>query len=284
MEYITRLDQIVTGFAVTSQYIDCMCGTNLVKIEKSSGHIVFTKQIFEKEGLSRNLAADHGQIFIYDFCMLYAVNQNSYELLGKWQLGTDLSSDICGLLITQHTIYCSMRNGKLITLDRNSFACNETKITDSSMWSIKPYQNHLVCGTVDGKILLLNQATCVIEKELTLGKQNIRGLYIDHETLYAAGQDKKLYQINLVDFSVDRIVRNAHPRMFECIGLYNTMLITISYPAGEIILWEKETLEKKKVIKLPLKLDGRAVIDNDVLYLTSRNMSGIIRIACKTEF
>lgn len=55
--------------------------------------------IFEKEGFSRNLIADDEQIFIYDFCMFYVFNQRDYELLGKWQLGNDLSSDICGMAV-----------------------------------------------------------------------------------------------------------------------------------------------------------------------------------------
>lgn len=58
MEHITELDGIVTGFSVTEQYIGG---------------------------------------FIYDFCTLYVLSQNNYELIGKWQLGNDLSSDICGM-------------------------------------------------------------------------------------------------------------------------------------------------------------------------------------------
>ena len=58
MEHITNLDGIVTGFNVTETYIDCMCGKELLKIEKRSGDIVCKKVIFEKEGFSRKLIAD----------------------------------------------------------------------------------------------------------------------------------------------------------------------------------------------------------------------------------
>ncbi len=116
MERIANLPGAVTGFSITESYIDCICGKELIKIEKHSGDIVCKKEIFEKEGFSRNLIADDEQIFIYDFCMLYVVSRNDFELLGKWQLGDDLSSDICGITVDKDTIYCSIRNGKIITL------------------------------------------------------------------------------------------------------------------------------------------------------------------------
>lgn len=53
------------------------------------------------------------------------------------------------------------------------------------------------------------------------------------------------------------------------------MLVTVSHPCSEIALWDRNTLEKKKEIKIPLKLSGNAQIDGSNLYITSRNMNGI---------
>ncbi len=171
MEYIANLSGAVTGFSITESYIDCICGKELIKIEKRSGDIVCKKEIFEKEGFSRNLIADDDQIFIYDFCMLYVVGRSDFELLGKWQLGDDLSSDICGITVDKDTIYCSIRNGKIITLDRQSYLKKEFHVFESSMWSIKTYDKYLVCGTVDGKLLLPDKTTFAIERTLVLGKK-----------------------------------------------------------------------------------------------------------------
>ena len=87
-----------------------MCGKKFVKIDKHSREIICQKTVFEKEGLSRKLVADEEHIFVYDFCTLYVLSQNDYELIGKWQLGNDLSSDICGMTVDDDTIYCSIRN------------------------------------------------------------------------------------------------------------------------------------------------------------------------------
>ena len=278
MEHIAELGGIVTGFNVTEQCIDCMCGKNLVKIDKCSREIIWQKTVFEKEGLSRKLTADDEQIFIYDFCTLYVLSQKNYELLGKWQLGNDLSSDICGMAVDNDTIYCSIRNGKIITLDRKSYLIKEFIVSESSMWSIKTYDLYLVCGTVDGKLLLLDKSNLSIVKELVLGKKNIGSLYIDGETLYAAGHDGKLFKISMRNFEIESLMKNVHKKMFDCAGVCEDMLVTVSYPCSEIALWNKDTLEKIKVINTPLKLSGRTHIENNYMYISSRNILGIDRI------
>lgn len=275
MQHIAELGKVVTGFHVTEQYIDCMCGKQLIKIDKNSGEIIYQKTVFEKEGLSRKLTADNEQIFIYDFCTLYVLSQKDYELIGKWQLGTDLSSDICGIAIDRDTIYCSIRNGKIITLDRQSYQVKEFTVSESSMWSIQTYHSYLVCGTVDGKLLRLDKTTLSIEKELVLGKKNIGSLYMDEETLYAAGHDGKLFKINLRNFEIEASRKNVHKKMFACAGTYENMLVTVSHPCSEIALWNKDTLEKIKVINTPLKLSGRTHIEDNFMYISSRNILGI---------
>lgn len=278
MEHIVDLGGIVTGFNVTEHCIDCMCGKNLVKIDKYSRDIICQKTVFEKEGLSRKLTADDEQIFVYDFCTLYVLSQKDYELIGKWQLGNDLSSDICGITVDSNTIYCSIRNGKIITVDRQSYLVNEFIVSESSMWSIKTYDSYLVSGTVDGKVLLLDKSTLSIEKEAVLGKKNIGSLYIDGETLYAASHDGKLFKISMRNFEIEYSMKNVHKKMFDCAGIYEDMLITVSYPCSEIAFWDKNTLEKIKVINIPLKLSGRTHIENNFMYISSRNILGIDRI------
>lgn len=275
MEYIANLSGTVTGFSVGGQYIDCICCKELIKLDKRTGDIICKKEIFEKEGLSRNLIADDGQIFIYDFCTLYAARRSDFELLGKWQLGDDLSSDICGIALDNDAVYCSIRNGKIITLDRQTYLTREFDISESSMWSIKTYDKYLVCGTVDGKLLMIDKASFSIEKTLVLGKKNIGSLYFCGETLYAANHDGKLFKIDMQSFKVESLTKNAHRKMFNCAGIYRDMLVTVSYPCSELAFWDKNTLEKRKIINTPLKLSGRAYIEDELLYISSRNISGI---------
>lgn len=278
MEHIAEPGGIVTGFQITEQHIDCMCGKKLIKMDKDSRDIICQKTVFEKEGLSRKLTADEGQIFVYDFCTLYIFRQQDYELLGKWQLGDDLSSDICGIAVDKDTVYCSIRNGKLITLDRQSYLLKEFWISESSMWSVKIFDSYLVCGTVDGKLLLLDKSTLSLVKQIVLGKKNIGDLYIEGETLYAASHDGKLFKVSMRSFEVESFMRNVHKKMFFCAGIYEDMLVTVSFPCSEAAFWNKDTLKKIRGMNIPLKLSGCTQIENNFLYISSRNILGIDRI------
>ncbi len=278
MEHIAELDRIVTGFNITEQCIDCMCGKELVKIDKFSQDIICQQTVFEKEGLSRKLIADDEQIFAYDFCTLYILSQKNYELLGKWQLGNDLSSDICGIAVDNDTVYCSIRNGKIMILDKRSYLLKEFIVYKSSMWSIKSYDKYMICGTVDGELLLLDKSTLSTPIKLVLGKKNIGSLFIDGEILYAASHDGKLFKINIKNFEVDSLTKNAHKKMFNCAGIYENMLVTVSFPCSEIAIWNKDTLEKIRVISTSLKLSGCTYTENDFMYISSRNILGIDRI------
>ena len=275
MEHLIKSESAVLGFCIKKHYIDCLDKKAVYKIGKESGKIVCKKEIFEKEGLAKILAADENRIYISDFCTLYVLNEEDFEIVGKWKLGEDLSSDICGMTLDDKQIYCSIRNGRIITVDKKSFRLKDYSVSDASMWSLKVYDNYLLCGTVNGQLLLLDRDTMSIEKKLILSKQNIRSLYVNGTILYAACQDKKLFKIDLTEFEIIGLQKNVHKKMFDCVGSYEDMLVTVSYPCGEIALWDMNTLEKRKEIKIPLCLSGNVYIEGNKLYICSRNICGI---------
>lgn len=275
MDYLIKLESAVSGFCVKNRYIYCICKKTIYKIDKESKTILYKKEIFEKDGMARILDADENQIFISDFCTLYVLNEEDFEIVGKWKIGEDLSSDICGLVIDEKKIYCSIRNGRIITVDKSSFSKNEYIVSDASMWSLKIYEDCLLCGTVDGQLLLLERDAMSVEKKLILSKQNIRSLYVNGTILYAACQDKKLFKIDVSEFKVLESKKNVHKKMFDCVGLYDDMFLTVSYPCSEIALWDMNTLEKRKEIKTALSLSGNAYIEGEKIYITSRNIYGI---------
>lgn len=125
------------------------------------------------------MTADENRIYISDFCTLYVLNGEDYAIIGKWKIGDDLSSDICGIATDEKRAYCSIRNGRIITVDKRAFGRNEYIVSDASMWSLKIYNNYLLCGTVTGQLLLLDRETMTVVIRLTLGKQNVRSLYIN---------------------------------------------------------------------------------------------------------
>lgn len=275
MDYLIKSEGAVLGFSIQKNYIDFLCKKMLYKIDKVSEKTICKKEILEKEGSARIMVADENRIYISDFCTLYVLERQDYEIIGKWRIGENLSSDICGMTVDEKRIYCSIRNGRIITVDKSSFDKHEYAISNTSMWSLKIFDHYLLCGTVDGQLLLLDRDTMLSEKSLILGKKNIRSLYINGTLLYAACQDKKLFKIDLLQVQIVELQKNLHKKMFDCVGLYNEMLVTASYPCSEITFWDMNTLEKRKEIKTPLSLSGNAYIEGDKLYIASRNINGI---------
>ncbi len=275
MDHLIELESAVSDTCFKKRYIYCICKKTIYRIDKESKTIAYKKEIFEKDGAARILIADENRIFVSDFCTLYILNEVDFEIICKLKLGENLSSDICGMTADGKNIYCSVRNGKIITVDKKTFNTDTYNISDSSMWEIQTYDNGLLCGTVDGQLLLLNRDTMSMEKKLILSKQNIRSLYVNGTILYAACQDKKLFKIDLSKFEIIQFQKNVHKKMFDCIGLYDNMLLTVSYPCGEIALWDMNSLEKRKDIKIPLSLSGNAFIEGNKLYTTSRNIYGV---------
>lgn len=187
-----------------------------------------------------------------------------------------MKSDICGITFDKDNIYASIRNGSVAVINRKTFENNIYKIFDYSLWNLESYNDNLISGTTNGKLLIIDKNDMVIKNSIDIGKQNIGTIIIDKNSVYTAGQDKKLSKIDLKELKCKALRRNAHIRMFDCIGIYGNTVITISYPSSEIGFWDKETLDLIKTIKIPLSLTGRTFIENDCLYISSRNIQGII--------
>ncbi len=274
-ERLAYIGAAAADFAVTGAHIDCIFGRELIKLNRHTGEILLRKTVFPKDGLSRKLTAQGGEIFVYDFCTLYIFRQEDFEPLCTLKLGEDLSSDICGMAADDGTVYCSIRNGGLTAVDRRTYETREAEISGSSMWSVEIFGPHLVCGTVDGRLLLIGRDSLAIERELALGKKNIASLLIDGDILYAAGQDGVLSKISIGDFAVLAQRKNAHRKMFRLGGMYRDRLVTVSHPCSELALWDRESLERVKLVEIPLRLSGRVCIEGDRLYISSRNIPGI---------
>ncbi len=54
MEHIAELDRIVTGFNITEQCIDCMCGKELVRLINSLRILSVSRQFLRKKAYQEN--------------------------------------------------------------------------------------------------------------------------------------------------------------------------------------------------------------------------------------
>ena len=277
-DYI-NLERCVTGFSLDNQYIDCISNDSVIKIDRDTKKVVHSTKLFKKEGFSRDLIANDNFLFIRDFFTLYILDKVDYSCISTIQLGTDLKTDICGMTIDKNNIYACIRNGKISVIDIDKHTIKGTyQILHGSVWDLRSYNNILIGGSVNGELFFLDNSKLVIRNKLLLGTQNIGSVLLHENYVYAAGQDKALYIVDISSRKCIKKKRNVHNRMFDCAAIYKDVIITISYPLSVISFWDKDTLEFKRSITIPLRLSGRTVLENDTLYIASRNINGIVSL------
>ena len=133
MDYLIKSEGAVLGFCVKKQYIDFLCKKTLYKFDKESETVIYKKEIFEKEGMTKIMIADENRIYISNFCTLYVLDENNYEFIVKLKIGENLSSDICGMVMDKNRVYCSVRNGKIVTVEKSSFEKKEYHLDRKSV-------------------------------------------------------------------------------------------------------------------------------------------------------
>ena len=282
MEYLINTDKCVTGFFLDKNSVDYVSNRNIYKMDRKSGNIIKTAELFKKEGFARDLLANNELLFIKDFCSLHIVNKHEYNTKKVLELGTDLRSDICGMVIDEKNIYVCIRNGSITVIDMNEMEIKGNyQISNGSFWDIHVFADYLVGGNVNGELIFIDKKSMKIKDTIILNNQNIHNIVIDNNLIYAAGINKTIYIVDANQFNCINKKRNVHRKMFNCVGVYKKDLITVSYPCSEISFWNKETLEHKKTINIPLNLFGRTYIEKNKLYISSKNIMGIV--VCNLE-
>ena len=278
MPCFIETDAPVVGFCLQDDKCFLLCGNDLIQADAKTGRIERRKKIFEKDGKSRLIRTNGKVLAVSDFCTLSVFDADTLDKIFEIKLGDDLTDDICGLAADDSFLYACIRNGGLTRIALSDLTQSSTMIGNASSWSLAVWEDKLYAGTVDGKLLRLDRQALQTEAVLPLSRQNVKSLYQSGSTLYAAGQDKKLYVIDLPTFSLVRKTSNIHPMMFDIIGEKDGALYTVSHPACEIGGWDKSGA---KVCSIPyrLRLSGNSCIFGDGIYISSRNINGVDRIA-----
>ena len=282
MEYLVSSDKCVTGFCMDKNTVDYISHNGIFKMERKSGKIIKTVRLFKKEGFARDLLANDDLLFVKDFCSLHIVKRHEYETIKVLQLGADLRSDICGMAIDDKFLYACIRNGSITLIDIEKMVIKGNyQISNGSFWDLHVFADYLVGGNVNGELLFIDKKSMKIKNTIVLNNQNIHNIIVDSNLIYVAGQNKTIYIVDGTQFDCINKKKNAHRKMFNCVGIYKKDLITISYPCNEISFWDKDTLKHNKTINLPLNLFGRTIIEKNKLYISSKNIMGII--TCNLE-
>lgn len=275
-EGFVETPDVVQGYVIDKDIV--MLTANCVQVFSGRTRLKRREaRVFEKDGKARKLHADDAYVYCTDFVQLNILDRQSLEVLTQLQLGTDLRSDICGGALDDAYLYLGIRNGPLARVRKRTWDVEFFPVSTSSFWTLGIDGNLLYGGNVAGELLVIDTASVTVVHSLPAHRQNLKSLCIRDDHLATASQDLALKLWNKTTLEPVAARRKAHRRAFAIAGFWKGYVVTVSYPCGEIKVWDLEDLEEKAVFPIASCLSGKAVIRTSNLYLSSRAINGIDR-------
>ncbi|WIV10566.1 hypothetical protein [Proteiniborus sp. MB09-C3] len=250
---------------------------NVYRYELLSGNLVMKKELFTKNGLSRKVLCDDKLIYCKDFCTFYVLDYNSLNVIFKSELGTNLSSDICGLDFDDTNIYASIRGGGLAIINKENYDIKKLTISSNSLWNVKSDTEYIYGGAVNGTFFVINKKTLEIVACLDGHKENCDDFIICEDFIITSSKDK-LIKRNKKTFDIIQQVKKPHKYQFSIIDFWNDYFITAAFRDGIIRIWDTKSMEILRDVNIINCLTGYAKIENNLLYLSSRAINGIDRV------
>jgi WD40 repeat protein len=266
----------VISYAIQEK-IYLLSGNCLQAYASQTGEKLMENRLFGKEGLARSFTVDERYIYVIDFIDLYILHKDSLALQAKLQLGTDLSSDICGRILSDDRyVYAAIRNGAIARIEKGAWENVQFfPVSSSSSWAMTRRDDRIYAGNVDGQLLVIDTGDMRVQSCLPAHKQNIKSVKLLGPVLATASHDKSLALWDVQSLECLKVKKNLHKKAFSIIGTWRDYLLTVSFPCGEIKVWNAESLQEVQVIPVGRCLLGQVVIISDKLYLSSRVVNGI---------
>jgi WD40 repeat protein len=273
---LIELEHNVASFDIDADRIYMLYDNAIVVLEQSGEVALDEYKLFAKDGKARKLIVDDRYVYCSDFCTLHILDKTTLFPVKTLTLGRDLSSDICTMQSDGHRLFVSVRNGALVGIDLSDFGIESHQVSDTSMWSFVIHGDCIYAGTVGGNLLVIDTDSLEVVREIESGKKNVRSVMIDGDDVITASQDRKLVVRDLTSLETVAALRNVHNGMFDIAGCAGGKLYTVSHPRGELKAWDRTSLELFDTLRFREGLTGDVRIDAGRLYLSSRNVAGLL--------
>ncbi|MGF7059666.1 hypothetical protein [Brassicibacter mesophilus] len=236
---------------------------NIIKVDKNTTKVMATKEVFPKNGKSRDFIIDGKFMFFREFCTCYKIDTDTLTIINEWQLGNDLTSDICGICSDDSNLYAGIRNGPLAVINKETNQVKYYNVSDSSIWTIKS-EDFIYAGNVNGELLKIDKTSFKLVQHTKIHKKNLKSMLLTKNNIYTASQDLSFVIMDKeIRNSIDRY-KNCHKKMFYLVGAWKDYIITASVPCGEMKIWDTANHSLYRTIE---KASWNMTINDDNLYL-----------------
>ena len=279
-ESLVELGSPILRLKKSGNILYVISGKEFIKINSNTGKVLQKVEVFAKDNKTREFVIDKDAIYCRDFYRLYKIDIETMEITNNWELGSDLSSDICALGYDEVSVYVCIRNGGFTVINKTSGEVKAYKISESSIWDII-VSDYIYAGNVDGDLFVINKSDVKILRKKAIHKKNLKSLLLLEDTIYTASQDLSIAKVNKNTLDIINYQKRCHKKMFYFAGTWQDYLLTVCPPCSEMKLWDRSDLSLYKTINR-----GRwdSFIDGDILYEKEGNsiiitdLGGLIKL------
>lgn len=259
---LVELENPVLRLKKAGDILYAIAGKEFIKINSSTGRIIQREAIFPKDSKTRKFVIDKDTIYCRDFCQLYEIDIETLKINNTWELGTDLTSDICALGYDEVNVYASIRNGGFAVIHKATGEVKAYSISGSSIWEMI-IGDYIYAGNVEGDLLVIAKPGIKVVKKKAVHKKNLKSLLLEEDVIYTASQDLSMAKVDKNTLKTIASHKRCHKKMFYYAGIWQDFLLTVSPPCGEMKIWNKSDLSLYKTI---WRGTWGSFIDGDVIY------------------
>ena len=272
MDRFIKLQNNGINMGISDGFLYVRNGKHMQKFDLLTRKETARAQIFKKDGKARSFFIFGGKIFMRDFCDLYELRCDTLEVLRRWKLGDDTSSDICAIGGDEGKVYACIRGGNMIVVDLPAGGLSQYRISDASMWDIVIVSSFIYVCCVSGEVIALNKSDMSVARKQRIHKKNIYSMLLDGDILYTTSQDGCLNATDIATFVTVRSVKKAVSNMSVIVGMHENILVTSNPSRNEVTLWDANDLNMKGTVSFPTGGlgNGGIVINGGAIYGSDR--------------
>lgn len=264
MEYrnLIELDKPILRSMKSGNTLYVIAGKEFVRVDSETCEILRKAEIFAEDSKTRYFIIDSDAIYCRDFYRLYRIDKETLEIVDRWELGSDLSSDICALGSDETNVYASIRNDGFAVIDKFSGDVKTYAVSESSIWDMIA-SDRIYAGSVNGNLYIIDKPGIKVLEKKPVHKKNLKSLLLDGDVIYTASQDLSIAKVDKDTLDVIDRRKHCHNKMFYIAGIWQDYLVTVSPPCGEMKVWNKSDFSLYRTVN---RGNWDSFIDGDMLY------------------
>ena len=262
---IIQLDNDGLNLAVDEDRLYVRCKRDMYAYDHKNISEAAHAHIFKKDGKARSFSLFGNSIYLTDFCDLYILSKNDFQVSAVYRMGSDLSSDLGAVRFDSSNAYIAMRNGWMVVFDTLTHDYHIHDVVDSSFWDFCNVEKRIYAGTVQGELLEIDTGNMQVLRKVSLGKKNIYSVVPHGQFLYTVSQDMSIKAIHIGTLEVAFQAKKAVKGMARILGVHQEKLLIAD--SDKVSIWNANTLQHQCIIEFPTgQYNKGIVLSGDTLF------------------